>query len=81
MKKFGKDSVMKKFWLDSKIINVEEADDELTIKGYASTSDVDRAGDVILPTACAEVQSRQTLVSLLATLPLGLKTNQRTLVH
>jgi HK97 family phage prohead protease len=54
MKKFGKDSVMKKFWLDSKIINVEEADDELTIKGYASTSDVDRAGDVILPTAWTE---------------------------
>lgn len=46
---------MKKvFWLNSKIDKIAEEDDELRIKGYASTGDIDRAGDVILPTAWSE---------------------------
>ena len=50
---------MKKvFWLNSKIdkidYNDDENDDELRIRGYASTGDMDRAGDVILPTAWSE---------------------------
>ena len=51
---------MKKvFWRNSKIDKIDyndddENDDELRIRGYASTGDMDRAGDVILPTAWSE---------------------------
>jgi HK97 family phage prohead protease len=51
---------MKKvFWLNSKIDKIDyndddNNDDELRIRGYASTGDMDRAGDVILPTAWSE---------------------------
>lgn len=44
----------KVFWLNSKIDKISEEDDELRIKGYASTGDMDRAGDVILPTAWSD---------------------------
>jgi len=37
--------------ITSKIVTKEEGSDELKIVGYASTSDIDRVGDVILPSA------------------------------
>lgn len=41
----------KTFWLDSRISKIQEDGDELKISGYASTSDKDRVGDIILPDA------------------------------
>lgn len=46
---------MKKvFWLNSQIAKAHEDGDQLIIKGYASTNDKDRVGDVILPDAWAK---------------------------
>jgi HK97 family phage prohead protease len=42
---------MKTFWLDSRIKSIHDEGDGIRITGYASTSSVDRVGDVILPSA------------------------------